>query len=118
MAGSIFIDDGYSLTGEWPAAPDGRYPGGKFQYRLALGEVRDKYRLAPVSQTASVRAEVLAKHVISVTPDDPDAGDEVKSFKPDAEQWKRMRPDIAEAILSHVLDYVAGERAEKNSASG
>lgn len=118
MAGSIFIDDGQTLTGKWDAAPDGRYPGGTFQYRMALGEWRDKYRLAPASQTASVRAELLAKHVISITPSDPDAEPGTGTIKLDADQWKRMRPDIQLAIIDYVLDYTAAEKQEKNSVSG
>lgn len=110
---SIFVEDGYTLTGEWPAASDGRYPGGKFVYRRALGDQRDKYRGSPWSQMATVRAEILEKYVESVTPDDPGA----TPLKLTAEQWKKARPDIAETILNYVLDYVGAEQAEKNSGT-
>lgn len=114
MASSIFVEDGYTLDGRWPAAPDGRYLGGSFRYRCALGDVRDRYAAAPTSQRADVRAKILADHVESITPDDPDAGDAKQSFRPKADDWKKIRADIALYVLDAVLDYIGPERAEKN----
>lgn len=94
---SIFVNDGCTLQGSWPAVP-GLYPAGTFTYRPATDAVRSEYQeAARGGRGLEVGRRITARQIRELC-----VGD-APGARLTAEQVGQLHAGIADALLNAAL---------------